>query len=254
MTCVRSPIGTLALCGVPPFSGFYSKDAILASVFHGHPVLFGLAVVVACLTAFYMSRLFFVAFMGKPRSDSASHAQESPKVMIYPLMVLAVPSVVAGFFGLDGIFERQFATGTQAAEHAASHGVDIFGPFGHSPAAALFGLGATIFGISFAAAMYSNALKDGIPSRLGGLATAMRRRFYFDELYQAVPIRLHDALAALAGWIDRWIISGLLVKGSHGSVELAGRVLRLIQTGNIQTYSFFFVAGLVFVLVYTLAR
>ena len=129
-------IGTLALCGVPPFSGFYSKDAILASVFHGHPVLFGLAVVVACLTAFYMSRLFFVAFLGKPRSDSASHAQESPKVMIYPLMVLAVPSVVAGFFGLDGIFERQFATGTQAAQHAASHGVDIFGPFGHSPAAA----------------------------------------------------------------------------------------------------------------------
>src|SRR5450759_4074770 len=88
---------TLALCGVPPFSGFYSKDAILAQAWHAHNYpLFAVAVFVAVLTTFYMFRLFFVALVGEPRTKEASHAHESPGVMIWPLRILAALSIFAG--------------------------------------------------------------------------------------------------------------------------------------------------------------
>ena len=76
----------------------------------------------------------------------------------------------------------------------------------------------------------------------------MRDRFYLDELYEATVIRLHDFLAAIADWIDRWIIAGLAVRGTHGTTELVGRALRLLQTGNLQTYAFLFALGVAFVL------
>jgi NADH-quinone oxidoreductase subunit L len=72
----------------------------------------------------------------------------------------------------------------------------------------------------------------------------MRDRFYFDEFYEATVIRLHDTLASVAAWADRWLIGGLLVRGTHGTTELLGRALRLAQTGNLQTYAFLFVMGL----------
>ena len=92
--------GTLALAGVWPLSGFYSKDEVLATAGHSNGVLFGIAVFVAVLTTFYMFRLVFVVFYGPGKSDAASHAYESPPVMTVPLIVLAVPTVVAGLFEL----------------------------------------------------------------------------------------------------------------------------------------------------------
>ena len=71
----------------------------------------------------------------------------------------------------------------------------------------------------------------------------MRNRFYLDELYQATLIRLHDNSGSIAAWIDRWIIAGLAVRGTHGTTELVGRALRLFQTGNLQTYAFLFALG-----------
>jgi NADH-quinone oxidoreductase subunit L len=76
----------------------------------------------------------------------------------------------------------------------------------------------------------------------------MRNRFYFDEFYEAVFIRIHDLLAAFAAGFDRWIISGLVVRGTHGTTELIGRMLRQFQTGNLQTYAFLFALGVAFVL------
>src|ERR1017187_3251476 len=94
-------IGTLALSGVPPFSGFYSKDSILAQALHqNNYLLFGVGVSVAALTTFYMFRLFFVAFLGNARTEKAKHAHESPKVMTLPLIVLAVFAIVGGCIGI----------------------------------------------------------------------------------------------------------------------------------------------------------
>lgn len=101
-TCWTFTVGALALCGVPPLSGFYSKDGILAAA-ESRPLLFGLAVVVAALTAFYMTRLVFVALRGPARDSGVNHAHESPAVMVWPLRILAIASVLAGFWGVDAV-------------------------------------------------------------------------------------------------------------------------------------------------------
>src|SRR5205823_4423690 len=103
-------LGTLALCGVPPFSGFFSKDEIIAATLnpeHGSLWLFVLAVGVALLTTFYMCRLVLVAFLGPAKSQEAKHAHESPRVMTLPLVALAVPSALAGFFGIAQLYAKQ---------------------------------------------------------------------------------------------------------------------------------------------------
>jgi NADH-quinone oxidoreductase subunit L len=243
-------LGTLALCGVPPLSGFYSKDAILATASKHSPLLFMLASVVALLTAFYMSRLMLVTFFGPARSEHAEHAPESPKVMIWPLIVLAVPTVLAGFWGIDSFFGRQLSS--DAAAHPATFLETLFAPFGHAPLAALVGLGATVFGFSLAYSLYANAEKDPLPEKLGFLSRVLRDRFYFDELYAWLIAVTHEAVSRLADWFDRWIIAGLGIRGLHGSTEIFGRALRLVQTGNLQTYAFLFVAGLVLILLLAL--
>jgi NADH-quinone oxidoreductase subunit L len=242
-------MGALALCGVPPLSGFFSKDAILAAA-TDKALLFLLASFVALLTAFYMSRLVLVAFMGSPRGEGVAHAHESPKVMLWPLVVLSVPTVLAGFWGIDAFYARQFAP-DMAPQHTGVLG-QLFAPFGHAPLAALTGLGATAFGFSFAYALYAKAERDPLPSMLGALARAMRAQFYFNELYQVLIALTHEALSKLANWFDRWIVAGLAVRGVHGTTELFGRALRLVQTGNLQTYAFLFVAGVVVVIWFAL--
>ncbi len=243
-------IGTLALCGVPGFSGFYSKDAILAQAAEHSTMLFVVGALVAFLTTFYMSRLFLVAFLGDARSDDAGHAHESPGVMTWPLRILAVPSVLAGFWGIDTFIERQFRPGS-----SGSHGnfLDaLFAPFGHAPLAALASLGALVFGFSFAWALYGKASHDPLPARLGVLARAMRNRFYFDELYSGLIRITHEALSKIADALDRWAIAGFCVRGITGGVDIFGRALRMVQSGNVQTYAFLIVAGVVVVLVYAL--
>jgi NADH-quinone oxidoreductase subunit L len=243
-------LGTLALCGVPPLSGFYSKDEILATAAEHSTLLFFLATGVAFLTAFYMSRLMLVTFLGTHRSEHADHAHESPKVMVWPLVVLAFPTAVAGFWGIGSFFGRQLAP--ESIAHHASVLETIFAPFGHAPGAALAGLGATVFGFSFAYSIYANAGKDPLPEKLGFLSLAMRNRFYFDEMYSGLIAITHEAISRLADWFDRWIIAGIGVRGLHGSTEIFGRALRLVQTGNLQTYAFLFAAGLVLVLLLAL--
>ncbi len=242
-------IGTLALAGVPPFSGFYSKDAILAAALEANKGWFVIAALVALLTTFYMSRLFIVAFLGKPRSESAEHAHESPGIMSFPLIALAIPSVLAGVFGVNHLLDHQFGV-----EGHGSHGpiAELFAPFGHSPFAAIFGVLAVVFGVSFAFALYRNAQKDPLPNALGFFARAMARRFYFDEIWSFLIRITHEALSYVADFIDRWLVSGLMVRGTHGGFEIAGRALRLLQSGNIQTYALLFVAGLVVVLLIVL--
>ena len=218
-------IGTFALCGVPLFSGFFSKEAILVVAFKESIPLFLIAVVVAVLTTFYMTRLFIVAFTGDARSDYAKHAKESPSVMTVPLLILAVPSLFAGYFNM--------------------HEPD--------PIILFASVMAVVFGFLIARAIYKNADKDPLPAKFGIFAKAMNERFWFDEFYQWIIENIQENLARITDIADRWIIAGLLVRGVHGSTELAGRLLRLAQTGNLQTYAFWFTAGLVAVLVFALS-
>jgi NADH-quinone oxidoreductase subunit L len=238
--------GTLALAGVPPFSGFYSKDGILAQAAQHSLALFVLGAAVAALTTFYMFRLVFVAFLGKAKSEAAGHAHESPPAMAWPLRVLAVFSLIGGFIGIEQLYGQQFSA--EQGEASASFLQQLIGPILHAPLAATIGLLAVVVGYAAAYALYAKADKDPLPEKLGALSRAMRNRFYFDELYQATVIRWHDFLAAVADWFDRWVIAGLGVRGTHGTTELAGRALRLLQTGNLQTYTFLFAFGVALIL------
>ena len=238
-------IGTLALCGIPPLSGFYSKDEILAVAAAKSPWLFLLAVLVAVLTTFYMFRLLFVAFLGKARGEHVKHAAESPPVMLWPLGLLAVASVAGGFFGI-----KPFLAGGLGGAHgeALSFAEELVAPFIHSPVAALAGLAAAAAGFGMAWVLYSDAKIDPLPAKLGLVARILRDKFYIDELYARLIAVTHDATAQVVDFADRWLVAGALVRGTHGGVELCGRVLRLVQTGNVQTYALVFTIGLVVIL------
>ncbi len=240
-------IGTAALAGLPPFSGFYSKDEIFALALETNPILFGVGVLVSVLTTFYMSRLVLVAFFGAARSESADHAHESPGSMKWPLVVLAIPSLMVAWLPLGPFLSESFDPA-----HPVHLGDIFFGPFNHNPIAAFFGFGAALFGFSLAYSLYWKAAKDPLPTQLGLLSKVMRNRFYFDEIYETIFISLHNLFSHIADWIDRWVISGLMVRGVSGLVNLSGRALRLVQTGNIQSYTFFFTVGVL--LVVLLAR
>jgi NADH-quinone oxidoreductase subunit L len=250
-------IGTLALSGVPPFSGFYSKDSILGQALEQgreHPLLgyplFVLGALTAGLTAFYMFRLFYVAFLGKPRTAAAEHVHESPAVMAWPLQVLAVFAVVGGVIGASQTYASQFSPG----EARESFGQSLVEPFVHSPVGVLIGLAFIAVGIFAARALYRDAVSDPLPEKLGTLATAMKNRFYFDELYEATVIRAHDFIAAVMDWIDRWLVEGLCIGLVRGGTDLTGRALRLVQTGNLQTYAFLFVLGVAVLMYFVLGR
>jgi NADH:ubiquinone oxidoreductase subunit 5 (subunit L)/multisubunit Na+/H+ antiporter MnhA subunit len=172
--------------------------------------------------------------------------------MVVPLLALAVPSVLAGFWGISASYARQFQPGT--AEQASGVIRQILEPFAHAPVAALGGLAAALVGIGGAILLYGRAVQDPLPERLGALGRWMRDRFYFDEAYAALNAWTQESLARLADAVDRWVIAGLLVRGAHGTTELAGRLLRLTQTGNLQIHAILFAAGVVLMLLLMIVR
>lgn len=244
-------VGTLALAGVWPLSGFFSKDAILAAAQEHSLPLFVLGVAVAALTTFYMFRLVFVAFLGSERTHEAGHAHESPGVVIWSLRILAVASVIGGVIGIEALFGGMFKPD---ATHPDGLLAQLLYPFQHAPVAALSGLVAFAIGLFAAWKLYANAKTDPLPDKLGALSRAMANRFYFDEIYEATVIRVHDTIAAIADWIDRWIVEGFCIGLVRGGTDLTGRALRLVQTGNLQTYAFLFVLGVAVVLWFVLGK
>jgi NADH-quinone oxidoreductase subunit L len=243
-------IGALALSGIPPFSGFYSKDSILAQCLEQkNYLLLAVAVFVAALTAFYTFRLFFVVFFGKEKSDHAKHAHESSLVITLPLIILAVFAAVGGFIGVVNNYGSQFYPDHETLSVAQQ----LLEPL-KTPIPMLIGIAVALLGIFLAFTFYKNAANDPLPAKLGGLSTAMKNRFYFDEIYEATFIRAHDFIAAVCGVIDRWLLEGFIIGAVRGTTDLAGRGLRLVQTGNLQTYAFLFVLGVALVLYFVLGK
>jgi NADH-quinone oxidoreductase subunit L len=246
--------GVLALSGVPPFSGFYSKDSIFTQALQQRNYfLLAVAVFVAALTAFYVFRLFYVAFLGSPRTEAAKHAHESAPVMTWPLRGLALLSLAGGLVGIPAVYLAAFHSG-DASEHTLTFIQQVIEPATQSPLASGLGMLAVAVGWIGAWRLYSHAANDPLPEKLGALSLAMKNRFYFDEFYEATFIRGHDFMAAVADWFDRWIIAGLGVRGTHGTTELLGRALRLLQTGNLHHYALLFAFGTVLVLWFVLGK
>jgi NADH:ubiquinone oxidoreductase subunit 5 (subunit L)/multisubunit Na+/H+ antiporter MnhA subunit len=170
--------------------------------------------------------------------------------MVWPLRILGVLSLVGGVIGIEQILE------SQGQPHCTMNTLTerLFVPFIESPRAAVCGLIAVVIGFLAARALYSEAKSDPLPAKLGALSRAMANRFYFDEIYEATVIRIHDAIAAISDWIDRWIVEGFCIGLVRGGTDLTGRALRLVQTGNLQTYAFLFVLGVAVVLWFVLGK
>jgi NADH-quinone oxidoreductase subunit L len=214
-------VGTLALSGCPGFSGYFSKDLIIAWAVVEKPFLGWIAVATAGLTAFYMFRLLSVVFLGTPRSEQAEHAHESPAVMIIPLILLAIPAFGAGYAPVEKMFFHVVAP-------------DHLPEFVHYVLLALF-----LVAAGLAVFLYRNPAKDPIYIPL------FANRLYFDDFYDWLVRTVQDGLAMLSGWVDRWIVDLFIVQIPARFAWACGYILRFLQLGNIQAYAFFFGAGVV---------
>ena len=225
-------LGSLALMGCPFLSGFYSKDAIIVAMGQAHPVICWLGLLVAFLTAFYMTRLLTVVFFNRASSKEVDHAHEVPLVMAAPLLLLAIPAVAAGWSPIA----HRFGLG-MAQEEAVHPGAGLLA---HIPVLAV---GAFALGMLLGFAVYRGRTTEPIN------ITLFRRKFYFDEFYHALIQLTQNGLAKFAALLDRWVIDGVGVRGVSGATWGSGFLLRFLQVGNLQAYAFFFGLG-VLLLVY----
>ena len=230
ITFVTFGVGALALIGCPPFSGFFSKDAILALAYEHNTPIFAVALFTAFLTAFYVIRMLVIAFFGNPRSDIARESRESPPVMIMPLILLALLATLGGF----GFFARNFLA-LPVENHIASF----------VPALAIIAL---IAGSGLAVAIYRQQETDPVDVKL------LRHKFYFDEFYSWLIHWTQELLARVAAFVDRWIIDAGAVGGSSRGTWGVGALLRLLQVGNLQGYAFLFGLGVVALIYFALFR
>jgi NADH-quinone oxidoreductase subunit L len=279
-------VSALAIAGIPPLAGFFSKDEILWSTFNAHigPAWFSRAlwlvgILTAAMTAFYVFRAVFLTFHGKDNvsHEAKHHLHESPPLMTMPLVILAAGAVLAGFLGvpaalgggnafhhwLEPVFGGHVgghdigvgmaAVANGAREVAASTG-------GHDSDLEMILMGVSVLvaiaGILFAHAIYVRFSPGaaGITRSLGPVYTLVANKFYIDELYERTLVRPGYAIAdkLMFRFVDSAIIEGI-VNGLGISARLIGASMRLLQSGVVRTYAFFMLIGFLY-LVYELVR
>jgi NADH-quinone oxidoreductase subunit L len=282
-------VGWLAISGIPPFAGFFSKDEILWQTFsspHGSIVLWAIGLVTAVMTAFYMTRLFSLTFLGAPRFDEAtlgkaSHAadphgaghtqghvdhakapeeehdhgpagvHESPSVMTMPLMVLAFLSAVGGFLGMPHLnwLEQWLEPVIPAVHEAASEG----GGSAMEWVLMVVSVVCAVAGIAYALSLYRDLRKaEEMERRFEWLHKLLENKWYVDEIYEAVFVRPIGALSRFL-WKDFDVaIIDRLVVGVGKASEWTGQTVRVIQTGSIQLYAFMLLSGILLAVGYLL--
>ena len=263
-------IGTVAIAGIPPLAGFWSKDEILAHAFtHHHYLLYGMAAIGALLTSFYMFRLIYLTFYGTSRMDhhTEEHVHESPMVMVGPLMALGVLSILGGFLGFppEHGWLHQFlapVAGT-GGEHDVSTGLVLM--------LMMIATGIALLGWGLAHYFYSVNLSapDRLAAKFQAAYRILLNKYYVDELYDLLWVEPTKKLGLLLDWFDRTVIDGLVRAVAHlaelvaaGSTwtekyviygglnvigygnHLAARQWRQLQSGMVHHYAAIIVAGL----------
>jgi NADH-quinone oxidoreductase subunit L len=237
-------IGALALSGIFPLAGFWSKDEILyAALSSGHVGLYVLGIAVAFMTAFYMFRLIFTAFGGKPAEHG--HAHESGPAMTIPLVVLAVLSVFAGLIGspwFQSVFGFSFGSFIFFGQSEASH-LDI--------TTAAISTVVALSGIFLAWIVYGRKFlkAEKIASALGPLYRLLDHKFYIDEIYGFVFNKIMLGVGIVFDWVDHYIVDGLF-DGLGAATRATGRKLRLTQSGRLQGYALVIFAAIAIAVVF----
>ncbi len=232
-------IANLAIAGIFPLAGFWSKDEILSAVSEskipGHEILYYAAVFTAFLTAFYMFRLFFVVFMGQPRDHHAyDHAHESPLTMTGPLMVLAVLSICVGWLNLPGVDSfSKFLHYGEYHEEVFHMGIAIA-----SSIVALAGIGlAFVFYIS------KPELAGKTADTFKPIYLLLKNKYYVDEFYGWMVKNFLFGFATICTWFDDNIVDDGMVDGTGWITRKMGSLFTLTQTGYVQNYALVIFAG-----------
>jgi len=230
-------IGALAIAGIFPLAGFWSKDEILLAAYAGgHTGFYILGSFVAFLTAFYMFRLVFTAFFGKAKPEN--HPHESPFSMALPLVILAFFSIVGGLVGIPGL------------EHGFGHYVHAPGAEHHAPSMMVM-VSSTIIavaGITLAWVIYAAKLvsADRIAATFRPVYLLLKNKYYIDEIYQWVIDNIVDGLGKVMYWVDIYIVNGI-VNGTAFITRWLGGVFRFVQTGRTQDYALIIFSAVVLI-------
>ncbi len=259
ITSTTFAVSVLAIAGIFPFAGFFSKDAILwQGLATGHTVLWAVGFMTAGLTAFYMCRLFALVFLGKPRhKENFLHAHESPPSMTFPLVILGILSVTGGWIGIPEALKGQ--------DHFFKFLAPIF-PYeefflkiearGHGPELlSSFVILLWVVHLSLIATLiYSQKIDvmEKFVARISSLHRWAKDKFYIDEIYELIFVRPIHWLSENIFWkfSDQKVVDSLLVEGSAQTVGLLGRTFALLQTGFVQTYALVFAIGAIIVIGY----
>ncbi|HYV85513.1 MAG TPA: proton-conducting transporter membrane subunit, partial [Patescibacteria group bacterium] len=262
-------IATLAIAGIPPLAGFFSKDEILWSALAGRGGsvwLWLMGVAAAGLTAFYMTRLYLLTFGGGSRLDHEAehHLHESPPVMLWPLAILAVGSILAGFVGVPGFLtggaipnhleswlEPVLSAGTAGA--AGAGGAAAEGSAAHAAPLSEWGalVTALLVSVGGIAGAFSLYRRGPLPEGANPLVRLVRNKYYVDEIYDRFILGPYRGLCRLSAAFDERIVDGL-VNATAFTADMTGEVLRLVQTGYVRNYALGFLAGAVLILYYVL--
>ena len=243
ITHITFLIGCIAIAGVPPFSGFFSKDEILAAAFAKSPIYWVLGVIGAAMTAFYMFRLYTTTFLGNFRGtpDQENHLHESPQAMTLPLILLAIASALAGAIGIPEMM---------GGHHWLSHNlIPIIGEpvelgLSHSLEWTLMAVSVSIAFIALllAISMYKKKTDEEPSTALGKF---FYHKWHIDELYNEVIVQPLNRFAGfLKNIIEKQVIDGS-VNGTGKLVQYSARKVRLIQNGQVGYYILFMVAGII---------
>ena len=240
ITTLTFGIGVLAISGFPFLSGFFSKDAILIAANLGNLPIFITLMIAAFLTSFYMGRLYWITFFGKPGSDHADHAKETPIVMWLPLVVLAILSIAGGYEKAPFLGELF---------HAFNHSLDkLHHADGYDNAHKLLyilGTAAWIVGLGGSYIFYRNPNgEDHLERRQPALFGLLRKALFFDPAYNFYVKKVQNRVADIIDVLDKLLVQGIMVRGSAGILYVAGLFTRMLHGGNLQHYAFWVGSGL----------
>jgi NADH-quinone oxidoreductase subunit L len=246
ITYITFLIGCIAIAGIPPFSGFFSKDAILLSAFMKSPVLYAVAVFTALLTAFYMFRLLFITFTGKFRGteEQAHHLHESPLAMTLPLIILAVLSIAGGWIGIPEVI-REGGDYLSAFLAPAVSSIPHEHHLSHSDEYLLMGISTGLVLATIVAAWF--VYRNYQRKEATGFAKVLENKWYVDELYDSIIVKpLHWLGGFLKDIFDIKVVDGL-VNGAGRLVNYGSRQLRLLQSGQVGSYVLLMVLSMVLI-------
>ena len=238
-------IGCIAIAGIFPLSGFFSKDAILLAAFEKNIVLYIIGVLTAALTAFYMFRLLFITFFGTFRGteEQKHHVHESPAAMTIPLVILAILSVIGGFIGVPEIFVHGWDRLSEFLKGAGVQNMQHDTSVSHATEYLLMGLTTlvAIIAIIFAWVRYRNYREE----KTSAVAKALENKWYVDELYDSIIVKPVHKLGAFANtFIEKSGIDAM-VNGVGRLVNYGGRQLRWLQSGQVGSYILLMVISMV---------